>query len=123
MRGAAKRREAKIMENHDYECIYEVLQDNRHPDEKFVTLNRLRAKIINLHSVTLQNILCDTDEHDKQPDEQPTVFYVLRMQKRRSARIIRHIQDEAGQTHNSPLAIMGIFMTHFQKKVRCLRFG
>ena len=64
----------------------------------------------------LQKILCDTDEYDKQPDEQPTLFHVLRMQKRRSVRVIRHIQDETGVTHNSPLAIMRVFMTHFQRK-------
>ena len=32
--GAAKRREAKIMENHYYECINEVLQDTRAPTKK-----------------------------------------------------------------------------------------
>ena len=37
--GASKRRETKIMENHYYESIYEVLQDNRPPEEKFVKLN------------------------------------------------------------------------------------
>ena len=56
---------------------------------------------------------CDTDEHDKQPNEQTTL---LRMQKRSFARVIRHMQDETGQTHNSPLAIMRVLMTHFQKK-------
>ena len=112
--GTAKLREAKIMENHYYECIYELLQDNRPPDEKFVTLNRLRGKIINLHCVPLQKILCNTNENNKQPNEQPTLFHVLRLQKRRSTRVIRHIQDETGQIHNSPLAIMRVFMTHFQ---------
>jgi hypothetical protein len=114
--GAAKRREAKTTENHYYECIYEDLQDNRRPDEKFVTLNILRAKIINLHNVPLQRILCDTDEHDKQPEEL-TLFHVLRMHKRRSARVIRHIQDETGQTQNSPLDIMRVFMTHLDFEV------
>ena len=103
------------MENHYYECIYAVLQDTRPSDGKLVILNRLLAKIFNLHSVPLQKVLNDTDEHDKQPDEQPTVFHVLRMQKR-SARVILYFQDEEGQTHNSPLAIMRVFMTHFRKK-------
>ena len=62
--GAARRREAKIMENHYYECMYAALRDKRPPDEKFVSLNRLRAKIVNLHSAPLQKVLCDTDEHD-----------------------------------------------------------
>ena len=48
--GAARRREAKIMENHYYECMYAALRDKRPPDEKFVSLNRLRAKIVNFHS-------------------------------------------------------------------------
>ena len=61
--GATKRREAKIMENHYYDCIYEVLQDNRSPDEKFVTLNRLLAKIINLQCPPAEDTL--RHEHNK----------------------------------------------------------
>jgi succinate dehydrogenase/fumarate reductase flavoprotein subunit len=63
----------------------------------------------------LQKVLCDTDEHDRQPDEQPTLFHVLHMQKR-SARVIQQIQDEQRQTHYTLLPIMRVFMTHFQKK-------
>ena len=78
--GAARRREAKIMENHYYECMYAALHDNRPPpNEKFITLNLLRAKTVNLHSAPLQKVLCDTDEHDTQPDEQTTPFHILRM--------------------------------------------
>ena len=113
---AARRRVAKIMENHYYECMYAALRDKRPPDETFVTLNRLRAKIVNLHSVPLQKVLCDTDEHDTQPYEQPTLFHVLRMQEWRTARVTRHIQDEEGQTHTSPLNIMRVLMTHFRRK-------
>jgi hypothetical protein len=72
---AARRRVAKIMENHYYECMYAVLREMRPPDEKFVTLSRLRSKIVNLHRAPLQKVLCDTDEHDTQPDEQPTFFH------------------------------------------------
>jgi len=86
------------------------------PDEKVVILNRFRVKTVKLYSVPLQKVLCAADGHEKQPDEQPTLFHVLRMQKRCSARVIQHFQDEEGQTHNSPLAIMRIFMTHFRKK-------
>ena len=84
------------------------------PDEKFVILNHLRPKIVNLHIVPLQKVLRDTDEHDKQPHEQPS-FPRPAHAERRSARLIRHIQDEV-QTHNSRLAIMHVFMTHFRKK-------
>ena len=62
------------MENHYHESIYAVLRDARPPEDKFVVLNRLRAKIVNLQSVPLQKVLCDTDEHDRQPDEKPTLF-------------------------------------------------
>ena len=86
------------------------------PDDTFVVLNRLRAKIVNLHGVRLQKVLRDTNEPDRQPKEQQTLFHVLRMQKRRSARVIRHIQDEEGRTHKTQLPIMRVFMTHFRKK-------
>jgi hypothetical protein len=64
----------------------------------------------------LQKVLCDTDEHDRQPDEQPILFHVLHMQKRQSTRIIQQIQDEQGQTHYTLLPIKRVFMTHSQKK-------
>ena len=38
------------------------------------------------------------------------------MQKRRTARVIRHIQDEEGQTHTSPLNIMRVLISHFRNK-------
>jgi len=41
------------MENRYFECMYAALRDKR-PDEKFVTLIRLRAKIVNLHSALLK---------------------------------------------------------------------
>ena len=68
------------------------------PDENFVMLNLLHEKIVNIHSVPLQKVLRVTEEHDRQPNEQPTLFHVLRLQKRRSAQVIRHIQDKGGQT-------------------------
>ena len=114
--GAARRRDAKIMENHYYECMYAALRDKRPPDGKFVALNRLHAKIVNLHSAPLQKVFCDTDEHDTHPDEQPTLLHILRMQERRTARVIRHIQDEERQTHTSTLNIMRVLMTHFRRK-------
>jgi len=48
--------------------------------------------------------------------EQPTLFHILRMQKRRTGRVIRHILDKEGQTHTSPLNIMRVLLTHFGRK-------
>jgi hypothetical protein len=92
------------------------LGDTRPLDEKFVVLNRLPSKVVNLHNTVLQKVIRDTDEHDRQHDEKPTLFHVLNTPKQRSTRAIRRIQDEQGQTQNAQLPIMRVFMTHFRKK-------
>src|SRR5215510_13092900 len=48
--GAEKRRDANMMENHYYNCIYDILQ--RHPTrpEGMTDLNKFKAKIVNIYS-------------------------------------------------------------------------
>jgi len=102
------------MENHYYNA-FTRLYGTPAPEDNFVVLNRLRAKSP-LHSVPLQKVLVDTDEHDWQRDEQPTLFHVLRMQKRRSTRVIRQIQDEEGLTQNTHIRIISVFVAYLRKK-------
>jgi hypothetical protein len=48
------------MENHLYECLYDILRGETPETEKYYTLQRYKAKIVNLHSMKRAKILLDT---------------------------------------------------------------
>ena len=60
-----------IMENHLYECLYDILRGEAPENEKYNTLQRYKAKIVNLHSKKRAKILLDTHAKDKIEEEDP----------------------------------------------------
>ena len=94
---AGRRREQRIMENHLYECIYDVLQLDPSSQNIRSILNRLQGKIIWLHSIRMQRLLLDTEEADRLECERPTLYHTLKMKWRRSQRTIHYLRDENGQ--------------------------
>jgi hypothetical protein len=76
-----------MMENHLYECIYDVLQQSS-PSDNLPVLNRLKAKIVRLHSIRLQEILLDNTKADRIDEEQPSLYHILQMRRRRTQRTI-----------------------------------
>jgi len=83
------------MENHLYECIYDVLQQSS-PSDNLPVLNRLKAKTVGLHSIRLQNILLDNTEADRIDEEQPSLHHILQMRRKRTRRTIHCLRDESG---------------------------
>jgi len=49
------------MDNYYHECIYDVLRHTGNNGANLPTLNRLKAKIVNLHSDKLKTILIDEE--------------------------------------------------------------
>jgi hypothetical protein len=49
-REEAKRNKNHIMENHLYECLYDILRGETPETDKYYTLQRYKAKIVNLHT-------------------------------------------------------------------------
>ena len=56
-----------MKENHSHECMYDVLQRPGHSDQTLLALNRLKAKIVLLHSRRLQKMVEDNNDADR-PD-------------------------------------------------------
>ena len=83
---AERRREQHMMENHLYECIYDVLQRDPSTQNIRPILNRLKAKIFRLHSIRMQRLLLDTEEVDRIESERPTLYHTLKMKRRHSQR-------------------------------------
>jgi len=65
------------LENHYYECIYDIIAQNIPHEKKLPRLNRLKANIVKMHSVRLQTVMLDTHETDRMNDEHPTIYHIL----------------------------------------------
>jgi len=105
-----------IMENHLYECLYDILRGEAPETNKYNTLQRYKAKIVNLHSRKRAKILLDTHAHDKMEEEDPTVYHVVQQRRRRELREIWEIQDTDGTTHTNPTDIRNTFVQHLAQR-------
>ena len=103
------------MENHLYECIYDVLQRDPSTQNIRPILNRLKAKIVRLHSIRMQRLLLDTEEANRLESERPTLYHTLQMKRRRSQRTIHYLRDENGQLQTTPRGIAFTMTSHFRK--------
>ena len=74
------------MENHLYECMYDVLKLPEPSDKTLPVLNRLETKILWLRP---QKFLEDNSDADRPDGEQPTIFHILQSNWRIAERTIR----------------------------------
>jgi hypothetical protein len=111
---AERRANHSHMEEHLYECIYDILSSNIPATERFNALQRYKAKLVRLHATRRNQILLDVRENDKVQDEEPSLFHVLRMRRRRAAREITQVTDVQGNTHTTPSAIDATFVSHLR---------
>ena len=65
------------MENHLYECLYDILLGEAPENEKYNTLQRYKAKIVNLPSRKRTKILLDTHAKDKMEEDDPSLYHVV----------------------------------------------
>jgi hypothetical protein len=116
-RDAYKRhRDAFLMKNHLYECIYEIMKSNIPEASKFSSLQRHKAKIIRLHATRKAKILLDIHDQDKMDGEEPSLFHVLKTIKCRSAREIHQVQDLQENIHPTPQGVATTFVAHLSRK-------
>jgi len=78
-------------------------------------LNLFKATIVKLQSDILKTVILDTKETDKFVEEKRTVFHILQMQKRRTARTIRSVQDSYWHIERVPKGIMHAFTTYLRQ--------
>jgi hypothetical protein len=65
------------LEDHYYACLYDVIAQNTPYEEKLTRLNKIKAKIVKIHSEHLQTIITDSDKNDRIKDELPTLYHIL----------------------------------------------
>jgi hypothetical protein len=111
-----RHRKHRLMENHLYDCIYDILRSNAPETEKLPALQRYEAKLVRLHATRRDKILPDTQDHGKIGGEEPSLFHVLNILRRREVREIRQVQDSHGNIHSTPNDITATFVSHLRQK-------
>ena len=113
---AERRREHRMMENHVYECLYDVLQRHDSSEEKLRVLHHLKAQIVRIRSIRLQKILPDNSYSYRPDGRKPTIYHVLQTKRRGAERTIYRLRDEEGQMHTTPTGIART-LTNFLRKM------
>jgi hypothetical protein len=101
------------MQNHLYECIYDLLRSDIMPNDKRPYLNRYKATLLRLQAGKMQTHLLHTSEHDCLEEEQPSPYHIIRNKQRREKRDIRQMIEHTGALHTTPHEITWVFMRHF----------
>jgi hypothetical protein len=86
------------------------------PVEKFSALNRYKAHLVRLQARRMEKLLLDTHVHDKIDGEEPSLFQVLQMTKRREARTVRWVLDRSRNTVSDHKGILHTCVAHFKEK-------
>jgi hypothetical protein len=104
------------MENHLYQCIYDILSSDIPEPAKLPALQRHKAKIVRLHARRMEKVMLDNNTKDKMEDEEPSIFHILKMVKRRETRVIHQIFDTQGNNVTGHLNILNTFVRHLRRK-------
>jgi hypothetical protein len=108
----------RTMENHFYQCIYDVIRSETPEAEKFRILKRHKAKIVCLHARRKEKLMLDVNVQDKIEYDGSTLFHTLKRRKICEAREVRVIQDRQGHIYIRPQDILDTFITHLTQKYR-----
>ena len=79
-------------------------------------LQKLKAKIVRLHSTRLQQLLADNNAAERIDGEQPTTYNVLQMRTRRNERTITALRNLEGIIQKSPGGIARTLATYLRVK-------
>ena len=85
--------------------MYDVLQRPGPSDQTLPAFNRLKAKIVRLHSRRLQKILDDNNDADRPDGDKQTIYHIFQTKWRHADRIIYSLRDGTGQMHRTPSGI------------------
>jgi hypothetical protein len=108
---AERMRDRRAMENYYYECMYERLHQPAHNADTRTALQKLKAKIVRLHNLRLNQLLTDNNTAERIEGEQPTTYNVLQMRRRRNEQTIMAMRDQDGITKTTPRGIAQTLVT------------
>ena len=100
-----------LMENHLYQCIYDILLSDSPEPAKLPALQRYKAKIVRLRARRMENVMLENNSQDKMEDEELSHLHILKMVKRREKRVIRLIVDMQGNNVSGCVNFLNKFVT------------
>jgi hypothetical protein len=99
----------RLMENHPYQCIYDILRSETSEAAKLPALQRYKTKLVRLHARRKEKVMLDNNAHYKMDGGEHSLFHILKIIKRRETRAIRYVQDQQGNTITRPRDILSTF--------------
>jgi len=88
--GTKKRREETQMENFYYACLYESIKQLIPHVEKTTMINRLKAKILQIHTTKLARGQLELKAQDILQEERMSLFQLIKRRHRRKQRSHRN---------------------------------
>ena len=111
----------KMMEEHLYNCLNDIIKANIPETERHVALNKYKAKIVRLNAQKREKLLLDTQPKDRMEGEKTSLYQILRINKRRAAREIATIQDEQGRIQNTFQGIAKTMVQYYAKAFQSIQ--
>ena len=110
---------AKITDKWKNICViaYMTLHSSMPKEDKWPALQKFKDKIVKLHVDRQKTVLLDTDVKDRIDSEERTLYNVLKMQERRTARKIQKVLESLGHIHETPARNHSNVCTIFQCKI------
>jgi hypothetical protein len=99
-----------------YAAIYDLLSTPQHPSDKHRGLQSLKDQICRLHAASSSSLTLDTGAEDRYGDEEPSLFHLLRVTKRRTQRTIHTFATPDDGILSTTPAILRHFRNHITSK-------
>jgi hypothetical protein len=113
---AERRRDRQHLENFYYEVMNDIIRDNQVGPATTTKLKEIKARIVRLHSEEQQKKLLDIGIEKRVPTEKPSIYHIIRTQKRQGMRNIESIIDNQGITHTDTQHILKTFTSHLKEE-------
>jgi hypothetical protein len=100
----------RLMGEHLYTCLYEVMRSTMPPEKKRAKLQRYKARLIQHNATKPSRAFLQMAQKDLLEGETPSLYHIIRNNRRRSTKRILQIVDETGQVHTTPNGIAQAFL-------------
>jgi hypothetical protein len=116
-----RNKDFKAIENHLYQCIDYILRSDIPEAATLPTLQKYKAKIVRLNATRLEEAMLDNDSKDKLEGEEPSLFHIIKMAKRRETREKLHVQDQHGNIVTRQQDILITFLKRLRQKYQLIQ--
>lgn len=99
--GKERAYEFKQQENFYYTCLYDLLSNSTDYKQLNLRTKYYKAKIVQINGQKLRQVHTELRDNMVLPDEQITLYHIIKRNQRRQKQLIKEIQDTDGIIHNN----------------------